>query len=481
MERRVITQPDVLREVAVVNLGLASFADAVRDQGAAVAHVDWRPPADGDAAAIAALTRLWGAHGERVAAGNATAIQRIEACAPRAVTVARAGDVIDGLDDGVLLHSGPPIEWDRVCDPQRRALTAAALFEGWAADRDGAARMLADGEIALRPGNEHAHVGPMTGVCSPSMAVWVMEDEAGGARAFSTLNEGPGNTLWFGVGDDESIERLGFLRDRLGPTLAWVLEREGPVDVFGLVAQGLNMGDELHMRSQATGNLLLRDLAGGLAALGAEDEARFLAGNHHFFLTLTMAAAKCASLAASGTEASSVVTVMARNGTDMGVQIAGLPGRWFTAPAAKVQDALLRDGHGPEDAALDIGDSAIIECVGIGGMALGAAPIVASFFGGDAAAAAASTELMGQICSGRSERFRIVNAGGAGTPVGVDARLVSELGVAPQITTGVLHASSGVGQIGAGVAHQPVGPFRDAVAALARALDAGGDAPGAGG
>jgi hypothetical protein len=481
METRVITPPDVLRDVAAINLGLPAFGAAVADQGAPVAQVDWRPPADGDPAAIAALTRLWGAHGERVAAANATAVQRIEAAAPRAIDVVRAGDVIDGLDDHVLLHSGPPIAWERVCDPQRRALLAAVLFEGWAPDRDRAARMLAGGEITLRPGNEHGHVGPMTGVCSPSMAVWMVEDEATGAQAYSTLNEGPGNTLWFGVGDDESIERLRFLRDGLGPTLSRVLERQGPVDVFALVAQGLNMGDELHMRSQATGNLLLRDLAGGLAALGAEREARFIAGNHHFFLTLTMAAAKCASLAAAGTEASSVVTVMSRNGTDMGVQVAGLPGRWFTSPAAHVQDALLRDGYGPDDAARDIGDSAIIECVGIGGMALAAAPIVASFFGGDAAAAAANTRLMTQICTARSERFRIVNDGGAGTPVGVDARLVSELGVAPQITTGVLHASSGVGQIGAGVAHQPVAPFRDAVAALAETLDAPGREPGAAG
>jgi Protein of unknown function (DUF1116) len=476
-----MSQPDVLREVAAVNLGLPSFAAALRDQGARVAEVDWQPPAGGDPAAIEDLTRLWGAHGERVAAANAEAVARIGRAAPRAVDVARAGDAIDGLGDGVLLHSGPPIAWERVCDPQRRALVAAVLFEGWAPDRAAAERLLADGEVALRPGNEHGHVGPMTGVCSPSMAVWVVTDEASGSVAYSTLNEGPGDTLWFGVGGEEAIERLRFLRDRLGPTLARLIEREGPIDVFGLVAQGLSMGDELHMRSQATGNLLLRDLAGGLAAAGAEQEARFLAGNHHFFLTLTMAASKCASLAAAGTEASSVVTVMSRNGTDMGVQLAGLPGEWFVAPAARVQDALLRDGYGPDDAARDIGDSAIIECVGIGGMALAAAPIVAAFFGGDAAAALASTERMGEICVGESERFRLVNRGGAGTPVGIDARLVAELGITPQITTGVLHGSSGVGQIGAGVAHQPVEPFRAAVAALAQRLGDGGERGGDGG
>ena len=288
----------------------------------------------------------------------------------------------------------------------------------------------------------------MTGVCSPSMPVWVVED--GGRRAYSTLNEGPGRTLWFGVADDEAVERLRFFRDELGPALARLLEHRGPVDVFGLAAQGLNMGDELHMRSQATGNLLLRDLAPAFAALGGEASARFIAGNHHFFLNLTMAAAKCASMAAGGAEGSSVVSLMSRNGTDVGIQVAGLPGRWFTAPAAPVQDTLLREGHDAADAALDIGDSAVIECIGLGGMAIGAAPAVAAFFGGDAAAAAARTELMAEICVARSSRFTVTALDNAGTPVGIDARLVAELEVTPQITTGVLHASSGAGQIGAG-------------------------------
>jgi len=299
------------------------------------------------------------------------------------------------------------------------------------------------------------------------MPVWVVEDDD--VRAFSTLNEGPGRTLWFGVGDDEAVERLRFFRDDLGPTLARLLDRRGPVDVLNLAAQGLNMGDELHMRSQATGNLLMRDLLSAFAALGGEAAAAFIAGNHHFFLNLTMAACKCASLAASSVAGSSVVTLMSRNGTDMGLQLAGMPGRWFTAPAAPVQDTLLREGFGADDAALDIGDSAVIECMGLGGMALAAAPAVAAFFGGDAAAATARTELMGEICAARSARFAIA---GRGTPVGIDARLVTELEVTPQITTGVLHASSGAGQIGAGVAHQPLEPFRDAVLALDATLSA---------
>lgn len=464
---------ELLERVAAVNVGLPSFGEAIRDQGASALDVAWRPPAGGDPEAVAVLTRLWGRHGDRVEAANRAALARIESARPRAVTVAPAAAVVPGLEGRMLLHAGPPIAWDRVCDPQRRALVAACLLEGWAPDRPQAAAMLAAGDVALACGNEHGHVGAMTGVCSPSMPVWVVEDEAAGVRAFSTLNEGPGNTLWFGVADDEAVERLRFLRDEAGPLLARLLEREGSVDVFALAAQAVQMGDELHMRSQAAGGLLLRTLAGGFAALGGERVARLVAGNHHVFLPLTMAAAKCASLAAAGTVGSSLVVLIARNGTDVGVQLAGLPDRWFTAPAAPVQDALLREGFTEADAALDIGDSAVIECVGLGGMAVAASPAVAAFFGGGAADAVARSRVMAEICVGRSRRFTVPSLDGGGTPVGIDARLVVEIGVTPQVTTGVLHRSTGAGQIGAGVAHQPPAPFRDASRALADALDAG--------
>lgn len=459
---------DVLTKVQAVNLGLDQFADALREQGAPVVQIDWRPPAGGDSEMLDVLTRLWGRHGTSVAAANAEAVRRIEACAPKAVTVARAADVIPVLRDRVLLHSGPPIEWGRVCDPQRRALLAAAVFEGWGT-REEAAAQLARGEIALASGNEHSHVGPMTGVCSPSMPVWVVED--GSRTAYSTLNEGSGRTLWFGVGDDESVERLRFFRDDLGPRLAQMLDHRGPIDIFGLAAQGLNMGDELHMRSQATGNLLLRELAGAIAVVGGEAAASFIAGNHHFFLNLTMAASKCASMALDDVHGSSVISLISRNGVDVGVQLAGMPGRWFISEAAEVGECLLREGNTAEDAARDIGDSAVIECIGLGGMAVATAPAVAAFFGGDSTSALRRTELMGQICAGKSERFKLSLRDGIATPVGIDARMVVELEVTPQITTGVLHATAGTGQIGAGVAHQPVEPFRKAITALAQELD----------
>jgi hypothetical protein len=463
---------EVLERVEAVNVGLSTFADAIAAQGVPVIDVDWRPPAGGDANTVRTLERLWGAHGELVERANAEVVRRIEATNPRAVAVVPAREALPVLSGQTLIHSGTAIEWERICDPQRRALIAACLFEEWALDREHAEAMLSAGEVALAAGNDHGHVGPMTGICSPSMPVWVVEDDLSGTRACSTFNEGPGRTLWFGVGDDESVERLRFFRDDLGPLMARLLDRDGPIEIFSLAAQGLQMGDELHMRSQATGNLLIRNLVGGFAALGGERAARFLAGNHHFFLTLTMAAAKCASQAAAGVRGSTVVNLITRNGTDMALQIAGLPGRWFGAPAAPVGDALLRAGYTEADAALDIGDSAVIECIGLGGMALAAAPAVAAFFGGGAADAVARTEEMGQIAVGRSTRFTIPSIDFAGSPIGIDARLVAELGITPQITTGVLHATTGAGQIGAGVAHQPLEPFVAAIAALAHELDA---------
>jgi Protein of unknown function (DUF1116) len=462
----------VLEHVAAVNVGLAAFADAVRAQGAAAVDVDWRPPGGGDREVVALLERAWGPCGEGIAAANERALAAIEATRPQAVAVVPARGAIAGLEGRTLLHSGPPVSWERACAPQRRALAAACVLEGWAPDREAASGMLAAGAVGLRSGNEVDHVGPMAGVCSPSMPVWVVEDADSGARAYSTINEGPGRAFWFGVGDDEALARARLLRDRAGPLLARILARTGPIDVFDLAAQGLQMGDELHMRSQATTNLLWRRMLPAFAAEGGEDVAAALSANHLFFLNLAMAGAKCASLAAGATAGSTIVTVMSRNGTEMGLQLAGLPGRWFTASAPPVQDALLREGFSAADAALDIGDSAVLECVGLGGMAVAAAPAVAAFFGGGAADAAARTRLMGEICAGRSARFTLPTLDHEGSPVGIDARLVVELGVAPQITTGVLHEREDVGQIGAGIAHQPLAPFRAAVGELVQSLEA---------
>jgi hypothetical protein len=326
--------------------------------------------------------------------------------------------------------------------------------------------------VALEPANRHDACVPMATAIGPSQPVWVVDNAAGGNRAFAPVNQGPGDTAWFGRDTPAAIDRLRFLAGVAGPLLDEAVRSHGPIDVMSIAAQGLHMGDDVHIRLQGSTNLMLRDLLPHLAAL--EDPrrielARFLAGNHLFFLNVAMAAGRALTGWAMEVAHSSIVTTMTRNGTDFAVALAGSPS-WHLAPAPAVGQALYYADHGPESAAPDVGDSAVLELVGLGAAAAAGSPAVAAFVGGTMADARATTEELDVVCAGRSTRFRIPTLDLRGTPLGVDARRVAELGITPKITTGVLHASTGIGQVGAGVAEAPLACFVDAVMALDRAL-----------
>jgi Protein of unknown function (DUF1116) len=456
----------------VVNIGLPAFADAVARQGFDVVNVDWRIPAGGDPAVVGALARLYGPRAAVVDAANAEVLRRLDTGAPQVVGVRPAGEVVPGVDGRMLLHCGPPIGYADAVDPLRRSMRAAVVAEGWADDVAGADRVLAGGRVALEPANRHDACVPMVTAIGPSQPVWVVENAAGGNRAFAPVSQGPGETAWFGRDTPAAIERLRFLAAVAGPLLGDAARSRGPIDVMSLAGQGLQMGDDVHIRVQASTNLLIRDLLPHLMAL--EDQrrvalARFLAENHLFFLTVAMAAARALTGWAMDVPHSSIVTTMTRNGSEFGVGLAGSP-VWHLAPAPPVGQALFYAGYGPETSAPDVGDSAVLELVGLGAAAAAGSPSVAAFVGGTMADARATTEDMDLVCAGRSTRFRIPVLDLRGTPLGVDARRVAELGITPSITTGVLHASAGIGQIGAGVAQAPLACFVEAVMALDRAL-----------
>jgi hypothetical protein len=465
----IIELPD---DVAVVNVGLGLFSEAVAAQGRPVESVDWRIPAEGDPAVVAALRRLHGPAAERVAAANAEVVRRIDGSQPVLVGVEAAGAVVPGFGGRTLLHCGPRITYDRANDPLRRSMRAATVAEGWADDVGAAGRLLAAGDIALEPANLHDTVVPMVTVIGPSQPVLVVENPQGGTRAFCPLNQGPGETSWFGRETPAAIERLRFLRDAVGPVLDEVLHRSGPIDVFGLAGQAVQMGDDVHIRTQASTNLLIRTLLPHLAAVEHPrrvDVAAFLAANYLFFLNLAMGAARSTTAWAMQVPDSSIVTTMSRNGTDFGVRLAGSDD-WFLAPAPPIGSAMYYAGFGPETSAADVGDSAVLELIGLGGPAAGASPSVAAFVGGTMADALATTEEMDRICAARSTRFKIALLDFRGTPIGVDARKVVEAGLPPKVTTGILHASEGTGQVGAGVATAPLECFVAAVLDLDRRL-----------
>ncbi len=455
--------------VSVVNVGLPMFSAAVRAQGAEAVDVDWRIPAGGDSRLVAALTRLFGGHAADIEKANREVLRRLDESSPLLLGIAPAFQVIPGMEGRTILHCGPRLPWDAFCGPLRRSVRATVMAEGWAGSAPEAESLATGGGFALEPANDHATVVPMAATVGPSTPVFEVANPQAGNRSFAPLNQGPGRVAWFGVDSAEAVDRVVWMRETLAPVLGRALQAHGPIDLVSLIAQGLLMGDDLHMRSQATSNLFIRELLPHLAAV--EDPrlvevARFLSANHHFFLNLAMASAKAAAGWASAVPGSTLVTSMARNGTTFGIRVAGMGDRWFVAPAPPVESALFQPGFGPEVAAADIGDSAVLELVGLGGAAAAASPAVAGFLGGSMAGATATTEAMASICAGSSGRLKLGFLDFRGAPIGVDVRLVVELETTPAINTGILHASEPVGQIGAGVARAPLDCFRQALVAL---------------
>jgi hypothetical protein len=469
--------------VQALNIGLAGFAEPIAASGAAVLNLDWRPPAGADAELGMLVARLDDdpddAIGSMVAAGNRTALERLLGASPLLIDVQPAATAIPDLAGRMLLHSGPPITWDRMCGPMRGAVIGASLFEGWASSPQEAEGLAERGEITFDACHHHGAVGPMAGVVSPSMPVVVVENTSAGNRSFATLNEGLGKVLRFGAYDDSVLERLRWFRDVFGPTLGRTLAATGPIDLKSITGQALQMGDEGHNRNVAATSLFVRSIAPTLVRTAGEGDAAaaldFLRGNDHFFLNLSMAACKATLDAAHGVPGSTVVTAMSRNGVDFGVRLSGTGDDWYTAPVG-VPDGLYFPGYGPEDANPDLGDSAITETCGIGGFAMATAPAIVRFVGGTAADALNYTREMYRITLERNPAFALPPLGFAGSPTGIDARRVVESGVQPVINTGIAHKLPGVGQIGAGIARAPLSCFADALRGLAVQLQVAGAA-----
>jgi hypothetical protein len=400
-------------------------------------------------------------------AANKTAVERMMDARPMLTGLELARSVIPGMKDNLVLHAGPPIEWERMSGPLRGAVIGALLYEGLATDEKGAVGMAESGEVEFAPCHHHSSAGPMAGVISASMEVYVIENPTHGNQAYSTLNEGYGKVLRYGAFSEEVLEKLRWMNGTMGPLLKEALEQTEGLDIRALLAEALHMGDEGHNRNKA-GSLLYLKLLSPLIAKVAKDEAveaevlQFLGDNALSVLNPVMAACKAMADAAHGVEGSTVVTAMARNGTDFGVRVSGLGDDWFTAPA-EIPDGLYFPGFSSEDANADIGDSTITETAGIGGFAMAAAPAIVAFVSGTPQDALNATLEMYEITVAEHEHFTIPPLDFRGTPTGVDIRKVVELGTTPRINTGIAHKEAGVGQVGAGLVRPPKEIFEQAL------------------
>ena len=457
---------------SVVAVGTDLLAAAVEAQAAPVTRVDWRPPMPGtedDLVAVATDPRRAGA--------NARALAAMLAVQASLVDVAPASEVL-GLQSGEFLHAGPPIAWDRAPGPLRGALMGGAALEGLVEDPEDAVALFESGDsVSLEPCHHRGAVGPMAGVVTPSMWMWVLEDPATGRRTACTLNEGLGKVLRYGAYSPDVLTRLRWMGDVLGPLLQRAVRASTPVDVTGILTQMLQMGDEAHNRNRAGTLMLLRDLSPAMVGAGdATDVAqalRFVGGNDHFFLNLAMPACKLALDAARGIDGSTMVVAMARNGTDFGIQVAGTGDEWFTGPA-QLADGLYLGDYGPDDANPDIGDSAITETAGIGGFAMATAPAIVRFVGGSVPDALATTRRMHEITLGENPRWSVPILEFQGTPTGIDVTQVCRTGILPQINTGMAGKVAGVGQVGAGLVTPPAEIFPAALRRLAELARAHG-------
>jgi len=459
-------------DLNVVNVGLESFGDAINASGGQATNVEWRPPADGDAETGRALANL--VNNEKVDAANTEAFSRYLSANPVLRGVGTAIDTVPGMEERTLLHAGPPIPWEEMGGPMKGAVVGAALYEGWVDKEEKAWELAASGELTYDSCHHHGSVGPMSGIISPSMPVWIVENTEHGNVSYSNFNEGLGKVLRYGANSAEVIDRLKWIEGTLGVVSKAAMDVLGELELKPLMGQALHMGDEGHNRNVAGTALLIKKLipAALKSGLDADDigaSIEFMAGNDLYYLNLSMAACKGMLDAAHGIEHSSMVTAMARNGVTFGIRMSGTGDDWFWTPS-RIADGLFFPGYSRNDAAPDLGDSAITETAGIGGFAMASSLAIVQFVGGTPAEALGYSQEMAYITLGRNGAFTIPALDFIGSPAGIDARKVVDTGIEPVINTGIAHKEAGVGQIGAGITRAPMTVFSDAVTALAAKL-----------
>ena len=459
------------KELKIVNFGIRSFNEDLVKQGKQSIHVDWKPVGGGDKKIAGILKKISNPTlSEKINEANALVLARILKAQPTLVGLSVAKDVIPNMTTTTVLHSGPPVTWESMCPPQKGAVIGGLLYENLAKTPEEAEKLAESGAITFSPCHHHGAVGPMAGIVTPSMPVWIVQNKTEGNYAYCTINEGLGKVLRFGAYQPDVIDRLRWIESELYPLLKEALTIHGELDLKTMIAQALQMGDEGHNRNKAGTSLLIRAIAPAIVQTGFSSEQkikalRFLDSNDHTFLNLTMPAMKSTLDPVCDVPYSTIVYTMARNGTEFGIRISGLGNRWFTAPA-EVIDGLYFPGYTMADANPDVGDSCITETAGIGGFCMGAAPAIVQFVGGTPADAINYSKSMFEITEGEGETYKIPVLDFRGSATGIDMRKVIETNILPVINTGIAANKAGIGQVGAGIVFPPMACFTQALEAF---------------
>lgn len=462
------------KKLKIINVGSPSFTKDYERQNVDFIHLDWRPPAGGNKELIEALEKL-SLYEDKISEANQRAVDIIKGSEAYLVDIKKAIDIIPNMTKTTVLHSGPPVCWESMAGPMQGAIMGALVYEGLAENINEAKELASSGGITFAPCHEYCAVGPMAGIISASMPVHIVENTRYDTRAFCTVNEGLGKVLRYGANSDEVIDRLKWIENSYMPVLAKALKINGKIDLKNIVTQALQMGDECHNRNKAATSLFFKEISTAIFKTDSSDEDKiaaleFIKNNDHYFLNLSMPLCKSALDAASNIPYSTVVTAMSRNGYEFGIRVSGLADRWFTGPANFVK-GLMFPGFTEDDAAPDIGDSAITETMGIGGFAMGSSPAIVQFVGGNVQDAFNYSLQMQEITVDENKNFTIPSLDFMGTAVGIDLRRVIESGIMPIINTGMAHKEAGVGQVGAGLVSPPKACFVEAILEFQKTIE----------
>jgi hypothetical protein len=406
---------------------------------------------------------------------NAEACERMVEARPVLVDFLPAGEVIPEMTATTIQYAGPPVSWERRSGPQKGGILGAIMFEGLADNPADAEQLVLSGKIELVPNHHRSTVGSMAGIISPHLPVWVVRNVQHGNMAYCTLE----TNLSFGGHDPETLKTLAWQRDVMQPALSAALSGSEGVDLNPITAKALQMGDDCHQRFEASTYMTNTELTKLLLASDVEKQVilevlNYLDRDRMLYLGVSMAAGKATTDAARNVERSTVVTVVARNGTECGIQVSGLGDQWFTGPANLIaQEGIYFTGYGPEDAALDIGDSAIAEAVGLGGCAIYASPTHWPFFGSHPEPKARhEQEMMWKVCVTKHPQFVIPALDYQGSALGIDIRKVVAENYEPALNTAIAPKDPvKIGRmIGAGLGRAPVSAFEDACQAMEEKL-----------
>lgn len=461
----------------IINVGLQSFNQSIQAFDGKSEQFNWKPRAGGNQKMIKILNAL-ADYEDQINEENQQVMDKIKNAQPFLTDVVPAKAVIPELNEATktLLHAGPPIAWEAMTGPMKGSVVGAAIFEGWATDENQVTALVEAGEIRFIPCHHVHAVGPMGGITSANMPVFVVENRLDGSTGYCTMNEGIGKVLRFGAFSQEVIDRLNWMKDVLGPTLSGALKQNANgINLSVLIARSITMGDEFHQRNFAASLNFLREVAPHIVTLQIDEQdkfdvMKFLADTDQFFLNIMMAAGKSIVDTARKNAKGTVVTTLTRNGVDFGVRIAETGDEWFTAPV-NLPKGLYFTGFTEEDGNPDMGDSAITETIGVGGMAMVAAPGVTRFVGaGGFQDALSISNEMAEISIGHNPTWTIPTWDFQGTCLGIDIRKVVETGITPIINTGIANKEAGVGQVGAGTVRAPLSCFEKALEAYATSL-----------